>query len=196
MFRRRWRLALDLRKQRALAVRKCSRCGVEQPDEQFRTRPTNRPAERSSFCITCARAERNKWQREWQRKNPEKARNIELKRRHGITSEDYDEVFVEQGGICAVCRRPPGSVGTGQKSKGTLAVDHCHKTGTFRGLLCTNCNLGLGSFFENPDLLLSAAAYIKDHQELVEKLLKKKQQIIKQQIDFVDASLEELTNGP
>jgi hypothetical protein len=115
--------------------------------------------------------------REWNRKNPDKARNNELKKNHRITLEEYNAILAEQGGCCAVCGQRPGSVGSGNRSKGTLAVDHCHTTRTFRGLLCTNCNLGIGSFFEEPKLLENAAAYLKAHRELIVKIRAQKSKI-------------------
>jgi hypothetical protein len=44
-------------------------------------------------------------------------------------------------------------------------LDHCHETGEFRGFLCHNCNVGLGKFKDDPDILLNAIAYIQGHKE-------------------------------
>lgn len=63
-------------------------------------------------------------------------RNQQLQRMYGITSEQYDEMFIEQGGLCSIC-------GYG-KSKIRLSVDHNHKTKVVRGLLCSFCNKSLG----------------------------------------------------
>ena len=52
---------------------------------------------------------------------------------YGITSEEYWAIHAHQGGVCYICRRANGS-------KKRLSVDHCHKTGLVRGLLCTMCN--------------------------------------------------------
>jgi hypothetical protein len=59
-----------------------------------------------------------------------------LKRRYGITLEEYDALFVRQSGTCALCQRPP--------QRRRLAVDHDHETGEIRGLLCVTCNSMLG----------------------------------------------------
>jgi hypothetical protein len=63
-----------------------------------------------------------------------KTRNQYLLRRYGITEEDYDKLFHKQQGLCAVCGRPASSFSI------RLSVDHDHKTGHVRGLLCKYCN--------------------------------------------------------
>jgi recombination endonuclease VII len=80
-------------------------------------------------------------------------RNGHLKRKYGITSEDYNRMFEQQDGKCAICGR------VGEK----LHVDHNHKTGKVRKLLCFHCNAGLGHFIENPKLLLRAIKYLKEN---------------------------------
>ena len=69
---------------------------------------------------------------------------------YGITLADYEAMFARQGGACAICKR------TGMP----LCVDHCHRTGEVRGLLCRRCNRASGFYEDNPDLLLAAAAYL------------------------------------
>lgn len=76
-----------------------------------------------------------------------------LKFLYGITFEDYVQLFVNQGGRCAICLTPdPG--------RRRFHVDHCHKTNVVRGLLCSNCNTGLGKFKEDTTLLDRAVAYL------------------------------------
>lgn len=60
-----------------------------------------------------------------------------------------------QGGLCAICKQPPSS---GRYKK--LCVDHDHKTAKVRGLLCYNCNMGLGYFHDNSIALEAAVAYL------------------------------------
>ncbi len=82
-------------------------------------------------------------------------RNAYLKRRYGITSEDYDRMCDEQGGVCAICEEPEG-----QKKLKYLSVDHDHKTGTVRGLLCHRCNKVLGMLREDIGVLWEMMCYI------------------------------------
>lgn len=67
----------------------------------------------------------------------------------------YQQMFKKQRGRCAICRKPE----TSQRYK-TLTVDHCHSTGKIRGLLCSNCNRGLGLFREKVRVLRRAANYL------------------------------------
>lgn len=111
--------------------------------------------------------------RRWQRENHERHaeymrayrasgrraevdRRSHLKRTFGITPEDYDGMLAAQGGGCGICGKPP-------RDDISLHVDHDHGSGAIRGLLCFDCNAGLGKFRERDDLLLRAAAYVIDH---------------------------------
>lgn len=76
-----------------------------------------------------------------------------------ITLADYAQMFADCGGVCEICKRP--TAGRGKKNN-NLSVDHNHETGKIRGLLCSNCNTGLGLFADNPDLLIQAINYLKE----------------------------------
>lgn len=73
-----------------------------------------------------------------------------LQRQYNITSAEYDKILAYQGGICAICKRPP-------KPGKYLNVDHNHKTGEVLGLLCFRCNKALGAF--NNDVVLLGEAH-------------------------------------
>ena len=94
--------------------------------------------------------------REW--KKTEKGRrcvkNTQLKKAYGITLVQYEEMLAKQDGRCAICH-----IASTEFKKG-LHVDHNHKTGKIRGLLCTNCNTRLVAALEDP-LLDKAMAYIQ-----------------------------------
>lgn len=78
-----------------------------------------------------------------------------LTQRYGITETEYERMFTEQCGKCAICGRPP-------KTR-RLAVDHNHRTKKVRQLLCSTCNYGLGWWRENAQNLENAAAYLRKH---------------------------------
>lgn len=92
----------------------------------------------------------------YQRKQKARNRSQHLKAKYGITLGEYEQLFKAQGGKCAICRRA-----TGKKRK--LAVDHDHKTGVIRGLLCKNCNYRiLGFLGDDIAALKRAIAYLED----------------------------------
>ncbi len=80
---------------------------------------------------------------------------------YGMTLLEYEEMLTIQKGVCAVC----GSAGGGRGVTRTLAVDHCHKTGTVRGLLCPQCNVALGMVKDNASTLAALAMYLEKHRE-------------------------------
>jgi hypothetical protein len=75
-----------------------------------------------------------------------------LKSRYGISLKEYDRMFKQQDGGCAICRQGPNGK--------SLHIDHCHDTGKIRGLLCSNCNTSIGKL-RSPALLRSAANYLE-----------------------------------
>lgn len=93
----------------------------------------------------------------------EKARIKKLKERFGLTADQYDEMLAAQGGACAVCGRTEGQPHNQTGLPTRLVVDHDHQTGVNRGLLCRQCNLGIGNLKDSPALLRAAAAYLERH---------------------------------
>ena len=77
------------------------------------------------------------------------------KKKYGITIEDYNRLFEEHDGCCAICGRHQTELVR------KLHIDHDHNTGKIRGLLCYNCNDGLGRFRDNPELLNKAVEYLQ-----------------------------------
>ena len=81
-----------------------------------------------------------------------------LKHRHGITIEDYNQLLLKQNGKCAIC----GSITPNRKNRQNFCVDHDHKTGKIRGLLCEKCNRGIGMLQDDPVILQQAIDYLKN----------------------------------
>ncbi|MET7470934.1 endonuclease VII domain-containing protein [Micromonospora sp. NPDC005686] len=77
-------------------------------------------------------------------------REYHLRRRYGVGEKEFQELLAEQGGVCAICRRPDPE-----------HLDHDHRTGWVRGILCFNCNGGLGQFKDNADVLARAITYLR-----------------------------------
>lgn len=80
-----------------------------------------------------------------------------LRMTFGITEADYDAMLHDQGGCCALC----GADNPGRE--GRWPVDHDHRTGRIRGLLCHPCNQGIGLLRDDPHLLRQAATYVERH---------------------------------
>lgn len=93
----------------------------------------------------------------------ERRRERILKHRYGISIKEYDIMYQNQNGKCAICNEAKpygGTIG--------LYIDHCHNSSKVRGLLCSNCNAGIGKFKESESLLMAAIEYIKKYQPLVQ----------------------------
>jgi hypothetical protein len=122
----------------------------------------------SSYCKIC-RAEKEQERRktkpaqksvkEYKVRNKIKTKNYELKRKFNISLEDYNNLLQNQKFSCAICNKQKSD-----KLNRLLAVDHCHITGKIRGLLCTNCNMGIGNFQDNLDLLKIAIKYLEKYK--------------------------------
>lgn len=92
----------------------------------------------------------------YQRTHPEQVLKWKLKR-YGITPVEYRAITLTQDDLCAICRKEEPN----EHKYTRLAVDHCHKTGKVRGLLCSHCNTGLGKFRDSVILLEKAIQYLK-----------------------------------
>lgn len=83
-----------------------------------------------------------------------KGKNRALIKAFNIDLEEYERMLSYQGGKCAICKRPSFLLDR------SLAVDHCHKTGKIRKLLCSRCNLVLGHIDDNIEILESMVKYL------------------------------------
>lgn len=149
----------------------CKKCGVERPLSDFYKRKKSIDGKRHT-CKHCSR----KAQKTWRDTHPDNVkrsqdkfnakesrrlyrRNWYLFDRYGIGLVEYNQMLEDQNGKCAICgTRDPG----GQAN--IFHVDHEHTTGKIRGLLCNNCNPGLGWFKDNEENLLNAIAYLRKHR--------------------------------
>lgn len=91
----------------------------------------------------------------------DRQRKYHLRDNYGITERDYDDMLTNQNGECAICKTDKP---TGKWKR--FAVDHCHKTGTIRGLLCNECNRGIGLLRDSADLLRLAADYLDQYRSI------------------------------
>ncbi len=128
-------------------TRRCSKCRKDRTLDLFFIKKEKNPKyfRFNSPCKICMR-EHNKQRKDY-------LRNYHLIRNFGISEDQYNEILEKQDGKCKICNKHP--------SVKKLAVDHCHKTGKIRGLLCEKCNTGLGMFKDDITNLRSAISYIR-----------------------------------
>jgi hypothetical protein len=95
------------------------------------------------------------------KETPEKlkrdTRDSRLKHLYGISLEEYNAMLEEQQYVCKICRRP-------NSRNHPLSVDHCHRTGKVRALLCVKCNVGLGSLDDSIERLEEALLYLREYE--------------------------------
>ncbi len=83
-------------------------------------------------------------------------RRTELKNNYGMTEDDYNFILEAQQGVCKIC----GTDRADRRTERRFAIDHCHKTGKIRGLLCNTCNRALGLFKDSTSSLVNALNYL------------------------------------
>lgn len=138
-------------------IQKCPKCKQAKRSENFSR--TKNFSKINMLCIECFSAE------EHVEKLKRKA--AYLKNTHNMTLRQYEARLYSQGGCCAICQDHLPANGVDSEDLMILRVDHCHKTGRFRGLLCNNCNIGLGSFKDNEASLLNAIFYLRKAQNSI-----------------------------
>lgn len=141
-------------------MKRCARCDVEKPLSDFYRLGSGYTY---SYCRPCA-SERNSERPNYARPPYDFAldgpaqRKHKLKKKFGLTVEDYEEILAAQNGVCAICGRPERRRSKHGEIK-ALAVDHDHETGAIRGLLCHDCNVGVGYLGDSLERLMDAAVY-------------------------------------
>lgn len=85
---------------------------------------------------------------------------------YGITLEEFDALYDQQQGLCAICNKPETCLSRSGKVK-TLSVDHCHTTGKVRGLLCNTCNNLIGRSKDDTSILINAISYLQKFNRLI-----------------------------
>jgi hypothetical protein len=84
-------------------------------------------------------------------------------RDYGVDAQRYQDMLAAQGGVCDICSKPETAPDKASGKLKDLAIDHDHRTGAIRALLCSNCNRGLGLFDDDPARLETALAYLARH---------------------------------
>lgn len=123
-------------------MKKCTKCGEQKPLSEFYTRKTAKDGRRND-CKSC---------------NVISVRDRRLKRVYGLSIAIHEKMIKSQNGNCEICK-------TKLFANKNTHVDHCHKTGSVRGILCQNCNTALGSFRDSIEILKSAQKYLQKYSK-------------------------------
>jgi len=107
------------------------------------------------------RHEKNQYYRDHRKAYKLSYSESDLKRKYGIGLLEYSQLLLSQNGKCAICEGTDGGHRNGEPK--ALAVDHNHKTGKVRGLLCESCNQGIGKLKDSPETCRKAADYLEKH---------------------------------
>ncbi len=154
--------------------KRCYKCESVKPRTAFHRCKTN-PDGLQYHCKECANGFANEyWARkgkEFRKKYNEKykgkmkvsRRKSNFKRQYGISPEIYLAMFAAQGNCCSICKGTESR--TRWKSEFAFHVDHCHKTGKVRGIICSKCNVGLGISGDTLESVLRMVEYLRRAEE-------------------------------
>lgn len=129
---------------------KCVNCNLFKFEEEF-YRSSEATNGKASWCKDCTKECGKKWNKE----NKKRKYFTEVKRRYGLSQEEYNNLYNFQRGCCQICKKHQ------QDLKRTLHIDHNHRTGKVRGLLCEDCNIAIGLFEDNCFNIISAIDYLR-----------------------------------
>lgn len=131
-------------------MKHCNGCNRDLDESQF-SKDKNAFDGLHYRCKTCDK----KGAKRYHKLHPETNRTYKLKRNYDLTPEEYEQMFIAQGGRCAICGRHQDDLDH------PLAVDHDHLTGKVRGLICYSCNHVLGRVGDSIRILQAAIAYLE-----------------------------------
>lgn len=154
------RPSLDL----SSGTKPCPKCEEVKPLDQF-SRSKHTKHGYQVYCKSCQYRRHNEWrrnnlsyvaakQKKHRQANPDRHAGYARKRAYGLAPGQFERLLETQQGRCAICKTAePGGKG--------FHVDHCHSTGVIRGILCTRCNVGIGSLRHDPEILAAAIYYLR-----------------------------------
>lgn len=168
-------------------MKKCTKCKLELTEDSFNKDKT-RKDNLTLWCKDCVHANQKirrdnstpelkeklkTYQREWNRKPENLQKRLDyqktptgkivkwrtkLKIRYGLTEEKYNDMLSKQDNVCAVCKEA-------FESSKNRHIDHCHKSGKVRGIICNHCNRALGAVRDRVDILDSLIEYLRANEK-------------------------------
>ena len=147
----------------SMEAKVCSKCKETKEQDAFSVNGGGRLG-RKSVCKSCTRLAERERRLKKKSLDPEGTKH----RRHvkkllvnyGLSEQDYENILLQQGYCCAICKIGVKEYSENHPTQNYLVVDHCHKTGKIRGLLCSSCNSGLGLLGDNAESLWVAYLYL------------------------------------
>lgn len=137
----------------------CRICATAKPVSDY-SRCASSPDGSRHDCRDCSIKRSKKWERNLPRKERLAVyRRHRLKKKYGLTETAFQSMLTAQDNTCAICSVRMAD----KKGQFSPTVDHDHKTGSVRAILCTSCNWGIGVFRDDPELMRAAAAYVEKH---------------------------------
>lgn len=155
------RTQAEIEKDIELQTKVCCVCEERKPFDDFYNLKDKQDG-KSYRCKVCDEGARKKWAKDNPEKQLKSQRRNNLRTKYGLSLRDYDEMLAKQGGVCAICGKDPKDNVVSTRVH-RLSVDHNHETGKIRGLLCNQCNRGLGFLQDSSHLLRVAANYLDCH---------------------------------
>ncbi len=143
----------------------CTVCKQIKPLEDYYSSKASKDG-KSWRCKECDKNTTLESRRQRWKKARVQQRNANRKAKYGITEEEFSKIFQDQKGLCACCEVELTDDFVARHSKTKLVIDHCHKTGKVRGLLCTMCNKGIGLLGDNAEGLHKAYTYLKTFADI------------------------------
>jgi hypothetical protein len=129
--------------------RKCKVCGVGLTVENM----YRSMVEKFGYkCKPCTNVQSKRWARNNQDKVKSYRVKSRIRRKYGISPDQYEALLHSQNGVCAICQR--------EHKRRRLNIDHCHKTGAVRGLLCDRCNLAIGLLRDQREVIARVLEYL------------------------------------
>ena len=130
-----------------MSKKTCNKCKKTKKYQEFHKHKAMKDGH-ATWCKECRKQFKEPKEKRWKR---------HLKYKFNITADDYNKLFLDKEGKCKIC-----SISQLELDK-KLCVDHCHKTNIIRGLLCDSCNVSIGRFNDDVNLLKNAINYLEDN---------------------------------
>lgn len=147
----------DAERYPAPGMQRCLYCERDLPFDHFGA-DRNMKSGRDARCLECVRSYMRARHHLYKDGGKLTWRKRHLERTYGLTEDEYNALLTAQNGVCAICCGVP-------KGRRSLVVDHDHKTGKVRGLLCSPCNTGLGGFRDSRMRMRTAIAYLEKYSD-------------------------------